>query len=121
MTHVHRVLIVEDDDDQREPLTLLFEMSGYDVTASNSAEAAMGLLQNGLRPCVIILDLMMPKMDGLAFRHAQLLDPDLSDIPVILYSGGGNLSETAKAMRADGYVEKPGNLDVLFGLVKRYC
>lgn len=115
------VLLIEDDAYQREPLALLFELKGYDVVASGSVPEAWELLNGGLRPRVIVLDLMMPGMDGIAFRRAQLLDPVVSAIPVILYSGGVDLDLIAKNLDVVGHVAKPGNFDRLLGLVATHC
>ncbi|MGH7789005.1 MAG: response regulator [Candidatus Binatia bacterium] len=121
MTACSRVLLIEDDASQREPLTLLFELKGYDIAAAASVPEAWEMLNAGLQPRVIILDLMMPGMDGIAFRRAQMLDPVVASIPVILYSGGADLDRIARNLDVVGHVAKPGNFDRLFGLVGAHC
>jgi CheY-like chemotaxis protein len=78
-----KVLIVDDDRDIREVLGELLTDEGFDIEAAWNGAEAMKRLQAGLRPNVIILDLMMPVMDGLAFRAEQKQNPELADIPVI--------------------------------------
>jgi CheY-like chemotaxis protein len=81
-----RLLLVEDNPDTREALVRFFVLSGFDVVDACDGEEALLLLRGGLRPSVIVLDLAMPIMDGYAFREAQLADPALADIPVVVFS-----------------------------------
>ncbi len=76
------VLIVEDDEDVRDFMDVLLRASGYEtMTAANGA---IGLeMMRHRRPCVVLLDLMMPVMDGWTFRARQLADPELAPVPVI--------------------------------------
>jgi len=121
MTRGAPILLIEDDAAQREPLTLLFELKGYKTTAAASVPEAWEVLNAGLRPRVIVLDLMMPGLDGIAFRRAQLLDPVVSKIPVVLYSGGADLDLIARNLEVVGHVAKPGNFDLLLRLVAAHC
>jgi CheY-like chemotaxis protein len=109
-----RVLIVEDDVDIRETLGAMLATEGYDT-----AEAANGL--EGLaaarraRPDLIVLDLMMPVMDGWQFRSAQRDDPALASIPVIVISA----SASSSTIDADTYLEKPFPMDRLVAEIAR--
>jgi CheY-like chemotaxis protein len=77
-----RVLIVDDDEDVLRLLRLLLRTAGYDTaTAINGAEA-LGQMRQQL-PCVVLLDLKMPEMDGFEFRRQQLADPTIARVPVI--------------------------------------
>lgn len=77
-----QVLIVDDDPDVRRMFGLLLKTAGYEpISASNGAEALERLHQ--CRPCVVLLDMMMPVMDGFEFRRRQLSDPVISDVPVV--------------------------------------
>jgi CheY-like chemotaxis protein len=78
-----RVLIVDDDRDIREILGELLTEEGFTVEASWNGQTALTRLQEGLRPDVIVLDIMMPAMDGLTFRSLQRQHADLADIPVV--------------------------------------
>lgn len=76
------VLIVEDDDDVREFMDLLISTSGYETMSARDGHEALQLIR-ARRPCVILLDLQMPRMDGWQFRERQLEDPALARIPVV--------------------------------------
>src|ERR1022692_5028349 len=79
------VLIVEDDEDIRESLQDFLQDHNYQtIGAVNGRDALKRLAASDLRPCAIILDLMMPVMDGRAFREEQLRSPALAEIPTIL-------------------------------------
>jgi CheY-like chemotaxis protein len=76
------VLIVEDDDDVREFMELLIATSGYEtMSAADGLEALERMRER--RPCVVLLDLQMPRMDGWQFREHQLRDPQLAQVPVV--------------------------------------
>ena len=83
------VMVIDDDDDIRETLAGLLEDEGYAVAAFASGQDALVALRAGTAPRVILLDLMMPVMDGAEFRREQLADPRLADIPVILVTAAG--------------------------------
>jgi signal transduction histidine kinase len=105
------VLIVDDEPDIREIFETVLGHDGYDVlTASDGAEA-MELLRRGARPDVILLDLMMPQMDGWQFRVAQRNDPALAAIPVIAVSA--DRTAKAAAIDADAYLAKPVDVNTL--------
>jgi two-component system response regulator MprA len=78
-----RVLIVDDDRDIREVLGELLAEEGFAVEASWNGRTALARLEEGFRPDVIILDIMMPAMDGLTFRALQRTQADIADIPVV--------------------------------------
>jgi CheY-like chemotaxis protein len=85
------VLIVEDDPDLRSMMDQLLHLEGFaPITAINGLDA-LRLLKSGLRVDAILLDLMMPVMDGWAFRRAQRLDPMIADIPVIVLTAAPNI------------------------------
>lgn len=115
------VMVVEDDFSIRETLRELLEEEGYRVTqAANGAEALARLRSNGT-PRLILLDLMMPVMDGWEFRHAIESDPRLSAIPVIVLSADHGLAQKVGAMHVQGYLAKPFELDQLLDTVERYA
>ena len=80
------VLVVEDEAAARAGMEQLLRASGYEAVGAPNGQAALELLRSGVRPRVILLDLMMPVMDGWAFRREQLRDPQLAHIPVIVLS-----------------------------------
>jgi CheY-like chemotaxis protein len=81
-----RILVVEDDAQIRDTLRELLEAEGYDAHGAEHGAHALELLGDGLAPDIILLDLMMPVMNGSEFRAKQLADPALAAIPVIVVS-----------------------------------
>jgi CheY-like chemotaxis protein len=115
------VLIVEDDDDTRDSMRALLETQGYDVQPAINGADALARLRAGLQPCVILLDLMMPVMDGFEFRVVQRADPLLADIPVIAYSGHYDVAENAARLGTVAYFQKPVAFEELISLVAVHC
>lgn len=118
------VLIVEDDVDLRETLQEAIEDSGVQARTAANGRLAVDLLQAGLRPCLIVLDLMMPVMSGwefLAWLRAQ--GPDLNQIPVLIVSAAASDKvEVAKATHPPvATIQKPVGLPELVSAVERYC
>jgi len=114
------ILLVEDDLAIRQAVTDVLEGEGFEVTcAANGEEALRRLGDGGPPPGVILLDLMMPVMDGWAFRSAQRRDPRISDIPVVVVSADaeGTLASLAPA----AFLPKPYDLGRLLAVVGRYC
>ena len=111
-----KVLVIDDDADIRESLQALLEAYGFSAVAVDGGPAALAMLRAGQIPNVILLDLMMPEMDGAEFRRHQLADPTLAKIPVIVISAGGNVVQKARAMGVPG-LTKPVDVDRLIALV----
>ena len=110
------ILIVEDDDDIRDALADALELAGYRVVSARHGQAALDWLRHSPQPRLILLDLMMPVMDGWQFRREQLKSPELARIPVIVFSACMSPLPTA----VDGYLKKPVDTDHLLSLVSRY-
>jgi CheY-like chemotaxis protein len=111
-------LIIEDDPDQRDAVAVALESEGYSVVHASTGLEALDLLQHGTRPCLILLDLMMPEMDGVQFRGEQLKSDELARIPVIVMSAFGQATR-AKYLRVAEYLRKPVELDRLLAVVER--
>lgn len=108
------LLIVEDDADLREILELALVSEGYRVaTARNGAEALERLRSQTKKPRLILLDLMMPVMNGWEFRDERRQDPELADIPMVVLSAATDFPMRASDIRADAYLRKPLHLDRL--------
>jgi len=96
---------VEDDDDGREALARILSFAGYVVASCSNGVEALNYLKSSRRPPdVILLDLMMPVMDGCAFRDEQRKDASFSEIPVVIVSAQGDLKHTVDG---DAYLDKP--------------
>lgn len=117
----HTVLVVDDHEDVRMALEALLAAEGLGVVTAQEGEEALDRLRGGLRPCVILLDLMMPKLDGWQFRHAQLADPILASIPVIAFSGYESLRGRATEIGIADVCSKPVDPGTLLRVVARYC
>jgi CheY-like chemotaxis protein len=116
------VLIIDDDKAILDGLGELLENEGYRVATATDGRDALQLLRSGLRPCVILLDLMMPGMDGWDFRHEQIKDDDLRDIPVVVITAAGFSEASVKAQFEDiEFVPKPPPWQTLLDAVRRRC
>jgi CheY-like chemotaxis protein len=113
------VMVVDDDDDIRETLAGLLEDEGYGVAAFPTGLDALEALQRGLGPRVILLDLMMPVMDGAEFRREQLADPKLAGIPVVLITAAG--LEPIRRADFSEVLRKPLKIDRVLEIVASYC
>ena len=112
------VLVVEDDPDQRDAVELALQQAGYAVVAAGDGFEALEILHGGTRPCLILLDLMMPEMDGVQFRKEQLKSAATADIPVVVVSAFGQLTR-ARSLQVADYLPKPVELDRLVAVVDR--
>jgi CheY-like chemotaxis protein len=114
------VLIVDDDADVRESIADALEGEGYRVAAASNGKEALRLLQDrNLRPDLILLDIMMPEMDGWAFRGEQQKDADLASIPVIVFTAYGSPRDIARQLDAAGFLKKPLRLEELLSTIDR--
>jgi CheY-like chemotaxis protein len=113
------VLIVEDDRDTREMLGQFLEFEGYTVETAVNGQEAIDRLQRGLQPEVIVLDLMMPVMDGWQFRQAQAQNEKLKEIPVIVVSAAGR--DRMRQIDANAFLSKPVDLEELLSTVSNCC
>lgn len=115
------ILVIDDNPDLRDGLRVALSQEGYTVETAVNGRDALSRLYGGMRPGLIIMDLMMPVMNGFEFREAQLADARLADIPLIAYSGVTDPSETAQQLRAVAYVHKPTEVGQLAALVRQFC
>ena len=113
------VLIVEDDPDTREMLTSFLQMEGYLTEAAANGREALDRLSGGVIANVIVLDLMMPVMDGWQFRRRQIEDARLAKIPTIVVSAAGR--DRMAQVSADAYLAKPIDMDELLSRVSQFC
>lgn len=113
------LLVVEDDPDVREAMSDVLREAGYQVRQAADGDVAMEALRAGLRPAAILLDLMMPGMNGYEFRAQQRADPALADIPIIVLSAMRGADAAATTLSAAACVKKPARVDDLLDVVSR--
>ena len=112
------ILVVDDDPDIRDSLREVLEDEGYTVNTVGNGREALDYLHRSPRPCVILLDLMMPVMDGWQFRREQKQDAAIATIPLIVITATG---KRPVLIDADELVMKPLDLGRLFEAIERYC
>ena len=120
------VLIVEDDREVREMLAAFLATQGFHAVAAEDGLEALHLLRTVRHrapdtPCLVLLDLRMPRLSGGEFRRAQLGDPTVANVPVAVMSGATDAEQRAQALGAVATVTKPIDVDLLLAVVRRYC
>lgn len=114
------ILIVEDDFDSRELLASLVELSGHKVEVARDGLDALLVLER-IRPCMILLDLMMPRMNGWELRQRMLADPGLAEIPVVVLSGVADMQSSLSELSAKAAFCKPIDLGTLLCIIQEHC
>ncbi len=109
------VLVVDDESDIRQAVAEVLMDEGYQVVGACDGVEALAKAR-AYHPEVVLLDLMMPRMDGWEFRRVQMHDPEVSRIPVVVLSALG-----PDSLEAEGYVGKPFDVDELVSAVRRYA
>ena len=112
-----RILVVDDDPAAREALCALLEGEGYGVVIVANGQEALTALRCGEEIGLIVMDLMMPVMDGLTFLSERARDPALGAVPVVVISALGFRGD----LDVVAYLEKPIDPDELLSIVARYC
>ena len=116
------VLLIDDDAAIRVALGDLLEQEGFAVVATSDGAEALGTLEMGLRPDVILLDVLMPVMDGWDFRAAQLADSRFRDIPVVVISASGfSVATLRDQLQTSDVVAKPLDAGPFVQTVRRAC
>jgi len=116
------ILIIEDDRDIRKGLQLVLESEGYTVEQAENGQVALELLKaSDELPSLIILDLMMPIMDGFQFRERQAQDLRIQDIPVIIMTADGHIEEKKFRTGAQLALRKPADVDAILSAVNIYA
>lgn len=115
------VLIVDDDPDIREVLSDLLTTEGFSVASASNGERALTWLKTSGRPNVILLDLMMPVMNGKTFRSEQLKDADIKHVPVVVMSASENLLGLNGEFEGLPRLPKPLEVDDLLDVIGRHC
>ncbi len=115
------VLVVEDDDDVRGALAAYLEGEGHRVVEAADGGEALAQLRASGAPCVILLDLFMPRVNGWQFRAEQVRDAALARIPVVVISADPAVAKNAAELGVDGHLAKPVDFDRLREYVNRFC
>jgi CheY-like chemotaxis protein len=114
------VLVVDDDPDVRDSISQLLDAKGYSTIQAENGQKALEVLKAALHiPCLIVLDLAMPVMDGPQFLTLRAQDATLHDIPVVVISGNSQAGATLKEI--DAYLTKPVNIDRLINVIDQHC
>jgi CheY-like chemotaxis protein len=114
----HSVLIIEDEEFIRENLQLFLELEGYSVLTAGNGQEGLGYLRKMTPPCLILLDLLMPVMDGREFLEAKATEKSLSSIPVCVVSGVASRPDLPGVA---AFVPKPIDLKRLLEVIRHYC
>lgn len=119
--HLHRILVIDDAVDARRALQELLELHGYEVVTAADGAEGLAHLRRGLGPCLILLDLRMPGMNGWDFREAQLRDPALRDLAVVVFSGDAEEEATAAELGLEHSLRKPLDFERLIAMLGEHC
>ena len=118
----HGVLVVEDDSDIRDAVIEILEAQGYAASGAGHGAEALAKLRNGHQTtCLILLDMMMPVMDGWSFCEEREKDPALASIPLVVVSAVAWNDPRNAAVRAVEHLRKPLDVTKLLAIVERYC
>lgn len=115
-----RILVVEDDTSIRELLVELLESEGYLVFSAVNGLEGLKHLQAAANPDLILIDLMMPVMDGYSFRTEQLKNTDWAKIPTVVMSAEANAKDKMKSFSITAFLSKPVELDTILKTVSRF-
>jgi len=115
------VLVIDDDPAIREVVSTILVLEGYCVEAAGSGADALELLQGGVRPRLILMDLRMPGVDGWTLHDKLKHEPALAKIPVVVISGDRDATQAGSSLCVDGVLTKPIDLTDLLQTVERHC
>ena len=113
------ILIVEDDPDSRESFCAILEDAGHGCVSVKSGKEALEHLNSHPLPDAILLDMLMPEMDGWQFRKAQLADPKIAKIPVVVITAVDQARNSALRFGASSFLTKPVHPDSLLGAFRQ--
>ena len=116
-----RVLIIDDEPDVRELFRDILQGAGFDAVLAASGAEGLEILRADSRIRVVLLDLLMPEMDGWRFRHHQLSQPRYAAIPTVIVTGAPLGGAAHEQLQAADYLSKPVTRERLIGTVAKYC
>ena len=116
------ILIVDDDQGIRDALSELFEMEGYGVKVASNGEEGLAVLRAmDPEPDLVLLDLMMPSVDGLEFRQRQMNENLRTHVPVVLMSADGQIEKKRLRSGVTDHLRKPMDISQVMDVVRRNC
>lgn len=115
------ILVADDSLDVLEAMSMVLESAGYVVLTATDGKVALDRLRHGAAPSLILLDLMMPGMNGWQFLDELRHDPSLTAIPVVIVSSGSYQAKEIECLGVAGYLKKPFDVSTLFATVEQYC
>lgn len=115
------LLVVDDDTDLREALEEVLRDAGYEVQGASNGKHALEVLgASKVLPGLVLLDMMMPVLDGAGFARAMRQQPQWRDIPVLVFSASANARQVAEEIGACGHLRKPVDVDTLLDAVGKH-
>ncbi|MCP3165999.1 response regulator [Myxococcus qinghaiensis] len=115
------LLVVDDDADLREALEEVLRDAGYEVMGASNGKHALDVLGATRElPILVLLDMMMPVLDGAGFARAMRQVPEWRDIPVLVFSASANARQVAEEIGACGHLRKPVDVDTLLDAVRKH-
>jgi CheY-like chemotaxis protein len=117
MTKERPVLVVDDDSDIREVIAMALELHGFRVVTASDGVECMKHLREEEEPLLVLLDLMMPRMNGWEVCEEMAADPALRHLPIIVLTGNSRVS--AEELQAAAFLRKPIDLHTLVEVVER--
>src|SRR5262245_45603100 len=114
-------MVVDDDDATREAFALVLSLAGYRVQTATNGLCALEQIRSSEHPHLIVLDLMMPLMDGAQFTRHLAQDEALAGIPVLVCSAAGERCRRVMPISPVAYLNKPIELPELVAAVRRHC
>jgi two-component system, chemotaxis family, chemotaxis protein CheY len=115
------VLVIEDNTEIREVLEEMIRADGTMVESASDGAQGWARVGRAPSPCLILLDLKMPVMDGIEFLKLRNADSEIARIPVIMLTGSVELEGRDRELNFQGFVKKPFDPDALSRLVRQYC
>lgn len=112
------VLVVDDDEDISEAIEIILESRGYHCLLARDGESALALMRSHPLPQVVLLDMMMPIMSGEEFRIAQLQDPRLATVPVIVMTADATAEDRVTSLGVSKFLRKPLRIDELISAMQ---
>lgn len=112
------ILVVEDDEDIRSVIEDLLQSEGYNTLSANNGKEALEILEKVQSPCLVLLDMMMPIMNGRQFLDAVMANTCLAPIPVLIVSA---IADKTNSKGSIGFLKKPIDINVILKVVGQYC